>query len=146
MSAQNETLALYSYSIQGETPKNVVLRESVKYICDKAFFRCTNMETLYLPDGMLQINREAFYDCISLREVSLPASLLLIGRDIFHGCDKMETVRFRGSKEQFEKIRKAQGELVEEYVFDERTGRDVLTVSERLPWNGGKQLKIVFEE
>ena len=55
-------------------------------INEKAFYGCTNLETINLPDCLSEINSEAFYGCSILNAIDLPDSLSYIGSYAFSGC------------------------------------------------------------
>ncbi len=59
---------------------------------------------VYVPDGVKEIAPGAFSDMKLLRSVVLPASLEKIGAGAFADCGVLNTVFFRGTKAQWERI------------------------------------------
>ena len=57
-----------------------------------AFFDCTNLESITLPDGLKSIELQAFAGCTSLESISLPDSVTAIGRAAFAGCTSLESI------------------------------------------------------
>ena len=54
------------------------------------------------------IGQEAFALCNSLQRLSLPASLTHIGNSAFGMCDRLYSVIYKGTKEQWYKIIKGE--------------------------------------
>ena len=50
-----------------------------------AFYGCTKITSVVIPDSVTSINRKAFGDCTSLREITIPDSVSYIGEDAFSG-------------------------------------------------------------
>ncbi len=57
-----------------------------------AFYACTGLESVSIPEGVTSIGDYTFYNCTSLKSVSLPASLTEVGSWAFYGCESMERV------------------------------------------------------
>jgi len=51
-----------------------------------AFYYCTSLTELTLPDSLTSIGGNAFQGCTSLTEINLPDSLTSIGSYVFSGC------------------------------------------------------------
>lgn len=68
---------------------------------DHAFYDCTSLARLVLPEGLVSIERYAFKGCSRLEEITLPASLVSIGAYAFFGCVGLRTIRFLGTEEQW---------------------------------------------
>ena len=66
------------------------LPNTLEFISNKAFYGCSSLTELILPEGLELISDGAFYLCTSLRTVSLPNTLETLG-DIFQGCDELDT-------------------------------------------------------
>lgn len=55
-------------------------------------FSYTDLVTLTLPDGLIDIGDSAFYKCKSLKEVDIPDSVTRIGKRVFEDCTSLQTV------------------------------------------------------
>ena len=56
-----------------------------------AFWGCSNLETVILPDGVKTLE-QTFYDCTRLQNVELPDSIIEIGSGAFQGCESLESI------------------------------------------------------
>ena len=61
-------------------------------ISDYAFCGCTDLTSVTLPEGMIQISGSAFQGCTNLRSVTLPEGLDRILSDAFHGCTSLTSI------------------------------------------------------
>lgn len=69
------------------------LPNSVDTIYDRAFEHCTSLRNLQLGQ-VIYIGINAFYDCSGLLEVTIPESVACIGNFCFHNCSNLSTVNF----------------------------------------------------
>ena len=63
-------------------------------IAYSAFFSCTALTSVSIPDSVTEIDDNAFQSCISLISITIPATVTRIGRYVFYGCEDLETVSF----------------------------------------------------
>ena len=52
----------------------------------KAFYKCNNLESIILPDGLISIGSRAFYGCTRLKSVTIPDGVTSIGQLAFGEC------------------------------------------------------------
>ncbi len=64
----------------------------VKVIGTLCFYRDYTVETLVIPEGVETIENTAFYYCTSLRRVKLPDSCVSYGERLFSWCTSLETI------------------------------------------------------
>lgn len=57
-----------------------------------AFRRNLNLQSIVIPDSVVNIGEEAFYICPKLKHVKLPSSLLYIDKNAFNYCKSLETI------------------------------------------------------
>lgn len=85
---------------------STVIPSSVKYKGDDysvtsigagAFYRCNNLTSVSLQDGLICIGDNAFEGCGKLQEISLPDSLQAIGRKAFCLCMSLRSILLPGN-------------------------------------------------
>ena len=62
------------------------IRRGTICICDDAFYDCTGLTSVVIPDGVTEIGGAAFRGCTSLTSVVIPDSVTLIDDGAFEGC------------------------------------------------------------
>lgn len=70
--------------------------ESVTLIDNFAFFHCTGLSKVILPDSLTEIGEGAFA-AVSFSSISLPGSLKTLGDRVFEDCSKLTSIRFPDS-------------------------------------------------
>ena len=64
----------------------------VTKINDSAFYNCTSLESITLPESLTSIDNSAFSGCTSLKSVTLPENLTSLSNSVFSGCTSLESV------------------------------------------------------
>ena len=82
---------------------SVSLGENLTKIWEFAFAE-SDLKSVTIPDGVTTIGFYAFYGCGELTSVSIPASVRGIGSQAFSYCSDLTTIRFNGTKSQWEKV------------------------------------------
>ena len=70
---------------------------SVTSIGYGAFYGCSNLTTITIPESMKNIGDYAFYGCSSLTTVTIPEGVKSIGAYTFSGCSSLTTITFPSS-------------------------------------------------
>lgn len=75
-----------TYAFNQSLISSIILPESIKKICFKAFFECPRLENVVFPEGLVSIKSKAFEDCRQLNEIVLGPNIQIISSDAFSGC------------------------------------------------------------
>jgi hypothetical protein len=62
------------------------IKEGVRIICDEAFYYCTSLSSLVIPNSVTSIGDSAFCGCRSLTDIVIPDSVTSIGNCAFANC------------------------------------------------------------
>lgn len=71
--------------------KRVVIGEKVE-IGTSAFYNCTSLTTVYIPESVTSIGDGAFFNCSSLKSIDIPEKVTIIGDSAFGGCTSLTSV------------------------------------------------------
>lgn len=73
---------------------SVKIPNSVKSICERAFYYCISLENVDIPEGVTYIGNSAFSKCTSLQSITLPDSVTYLDYSVFDGCSNLSRVSF----------------------------------------------------
>ncbi len=68
------------------------IKVGTKTIADRAFFYCTSLTSVTIPDNVTSIGEEAFSGCTSLLSITIPSGVTHIGREAFSGCSSLASL------------------------------------------------------
>ena len=68
------------------------IRKGTKIICDMAFYECSSLNSVIIPDGITSIGEYAFYNCSSLTNIAIPDGVTRIGKCAFCDCSSLNSV------------------------------------------------------
>ena len=71
---------------------SVVIPNSVIKIEFNAFYGCTSLTSITIPDTVTSIGSYAFKDCISLSSIKIPNSVIEIDYGAFYGCTSLTNI------------------------------------------------------
>ncbi len=71
---------------------SITIPNSITSIGHSAFGSCTNLMSITIPDGVTRIGGNAFCNCISLESVTIPNSVISIDDYAFGGCASLASV------------------------------------------------------
>ena len=81
------------WSSYADSITRIRVESGVTRIGDIAFYNCTNVTGVTLPDTLERIGDYAFKNCTSLGYVNFPTSLRGIGNAAFESCEKLTGIR-----------------------------------------------------
>lgn len=92
----SSTISSIKSKLQSKTSSYFIIDLSetigLSTIESNAFYQCTNLIYIELPESITSIGAYAFYKCSSLTSVKLPKNVLSIGSHVFYGCSSLEGI------------------------------------------------------
>jgi hypothetical protein len=76
----------------------------VTSIGGNAFYNCTSLTNIEIPNNVTSIGYGTFSYCSSLTNIQIPASVISVGKDAFYHCPSLTSVTYLGTKEQALKL------------------------------------------
>lgn len=70
----------------------ISIPDSVKTIGNSAFLYCSSLEEITIPDSVTSIGNSAFSYCTSLTTITLPPNITEIGFDTFYQCSSLTEI------------------------------------------------------
>ena len=71
---------------------SVIIPNSITSIGSAAFYECTSMTSVIIPNSTTSIGSAAFYECTSMTSVIIPNSITSIGSSAFYGCTSITSI------------------------------------------------------
>ena len=71
---------------------SINIPDSVTNIDDSAFYGCTSLTSINIPDGVTSIGDWAFEGCTSLTSINIPDGVTSIGYSAFYGCTSLTSI------------------------------------------------------
>ena len=71
---------------------DIILPDGVTSISKNAFTNCRSLTSITIPDGVTSIGERACSCCISLTSITIPDSVTSIGDDAFIGCSSLTSI------------------------------------------------------
>ncbi len=73
------------------------IKEGTKWIGSQAFYNCSGLSSVTIPNSVTSIGDYAFYYCSGLSSVTIPNSVTSIGYYAFYGCSGLTSVTIPNS-------------------------------------------------
>ena len=83
------------YRVSVNIPETVTYNDvtySVTSIGERAFYKCSRLTSVTIPNSVTSIGEYAFYYCTNLTSVTIGNSVTSIGKDAFNGCEGLKKV------------------------------------------------------
>ena len=98
LSSDDKTVAVERYC--GDSVGNVVIPQTVRFddeyavkeIKGSAFYCCSGLSSIIIPDGVTSIGYSAFMFCSGLTSIHIPESVTSIESDAFSCCDGLTSI------------------------------------------------------
>lgn len=77
--------------------KSVVIADGIKRIGEEAFYYCSNLSNVLLPNSVTDIDRSAFMGCSALKSLTIPDGVVNIGNRAFAYCGGLTSITIPNS-------------------------------------------------
>lgn len=81
----------YTFDTVGEHEVKYTLTDETT-IGDQAFYYCTELMSITIPDSVTTIGNESFISCTSLVSLTIPKNVTSIGMSAFNACTNLLTI------------------------------------------------------
>ncbi len=103
---ENNVLYIGNHLIKAEytLSGSYAIKEGTLYMADSAFWDCTELTGVTIPDSVTIISEEAFSGCSRIKYIVLPVSINEINSHAFDRCSSLSDIYYSGSEEQWNNI------------------------------------------
>ncbi len=71
---------------------SITIPNSIKNIGNFAFMNCSSLQSFVIPNGVTNIGNFAFYGNTNIASISIPNSITTIGANAFYGCSNLKSI------------------------------------------------------
>ena len=75
--------------------ENIIMPNSLEIIGANAFKGCIGLETITIPNSVSSIGNESFEGCTSLEDIEIPSSVTSIGYNAFKNCSSLTSIEIK---------------------------------------------------
>lgn len=79
--------------------KEYSIKKGTTSISSKAFYGCTDIESIVIPSSIVKIESETFSGCTALWQIIIPNNVVSIGDGAFSKCTSLSSISFPNSVE-----------------------------------------------
>lgn len=77
----------------------ISLPDTIKYVGIATFYKCKALEKVVIPEGVVEVTDYMFFECDMLNTVEIPSTVTKIGRSAFYKCLNLKQIVIPGSVE-----------------------------------------------
>lgn len=77
--------------------KTVEMSDGVTTVGDWAFYDCSNLTSINIPNSVKSLGKMGFYNCVRLASIDIPNSVTSIGKETFRNCPSLSTITIPSS-------------------------------------------------
>ena len=93
---------LYNYKGTMPANTNIVVKEGIKTIRDRAFYDCSVLTSITIPNSVTSIGEVAFSGCSGLTSIIIPSSVTSIGDYAFYGCAGLTSIIVENGNKKYD--------------------------------------------
>lgn len=83
--------------------QSIIIPENIIEIKDNAFIACRSLTKVVLPSSITKISNYMFYSCSALSDITLPDTITTIGNDAFFHCSSLTDFKIPNTVEKIGK-------------------------------------------
>ena len=96
----SELTHIYNWAFAGTAISTLDLPQSICYIGENAFNRCSSLSRIDLPEQITFLAEGLFMDCVNLTEIYIPQNVTSVRDSAFYRCEKLNKIQFAGDAPQ----------------------------------------------
>ena len=88
---------IYLIGAVDKTLSTYFIKEGTKFIGYEAFYGCSSIDSVTIPNSVISIEDCAFYECSAITSVTIPNSVTSIGKYTFYYCKSLTSLNIPNS-------------------------------------------------
>ena len=81
------------YNFRGLEKLSFQKNSKLKYIGEGAFELCTHLNSIEIPESVMEIGKGAFSYCVSLENIEIPSNIKNIEDNVFYCCKALKSIK-----------------------------------------------------
>ena len=123
---------------------SVTIPNSVTSIGDRAFINCSSLTSITIPSSVTSIGSYAFYNCSGFTSITIPDEVTSIGSYAFYGCSGLTSITISSSVTSIGEY--AFKDCTKLYIVNNLSGLNITKGSSNCGWVGYYAHLIISEE